>query len=246
MDVALSMHRKDYPEGSYPASLSLLRPDLARRRFRRAFHLAASICGTSITGDHSKCCRTSCLFTFVNQRLAYFHPWQRACSGTPSVCASPACRSSTWQLLVLRNVFGRPSRASFFCMAAIGFSLVCRPNSLGTLFYVKMQLIEGTVAAEPPSGARCLQSAAKPYVCACATIAGGCRQWHGIGEATPPHLQATNCLVCSCLADYNVQALTSRGSCCHRWQEFAWVAADEIPQYFEQDETQAEILQALM
>lgn len=139
--------------------LPLVTPDLARHRRAWAFLLAASCCGTSVTGEHSERCRKSYLYALVNQRLAYFYSWQCACSGIPPVCASSACRSPTPRLHVLRSVCCLLSRACFFCMVAIGFSWVCRPNSLGTLFYVKMQLIEGTVAAEPPSGARCFHSA---------------------------------------------------------------------------------------
>lgn len=59
-----------------------------------------------------------------------------------------------------------------------------KPDSRDVLFYVKMQLLAGTLAASPPSGAR--------------------------------------------------------------WQDYAWVAADELPKYLTQDETQTGILQALM
>ena len=30
----------------------------------------------------------------------------------------------------------------------------CRPDKCGTLFFVKMQLLEGSIAATPPNGAR--------------------------------------------------------------------------------------------
>lgn len=76
------------------------------------------------------------------------------------------------------------SRLRTFTLGNAPAAAYPQPDRLGTLFYVKMQLIEGTVEAEPPSGAR--------------------------------------------------------------WHDFAWVAADELPHYFQEDEPQAEILRALM